>query len=93
MSALAGLRRGSVLLAVGMFLILAVMMVPVPTGMLDLMLTFNLQHFSRLQEKGGPRLLAPPDPPSLTPAASPHRTHDKKLGKGEQGPSGTDSNG
>jgi flagellar biosynthesis protein FlhA len=35
-------RRTSVLLAVGMFLILAVMMVPVPTGLLDLALTFNI---------------------------------------------------
>jgi len=39
---LLSLRRGSVLLAVGMFLILAVMIVPVPTGMLDLALTFNI---------------------------------------------------
>jgi flagellar biosynthesis protein FlhA len=43
MSSLFGsLRSGSVLLAVGMFLILAVMMVPVPTGLLDLIITFNI---------------------------------------------------
>ncbi len=36
------LREGSVLLAIGMFLILAVMLVPVPTGLLDLALTFNI---------------------------------------------------
>ncbi len=36
------LRRGSVLLALGMFLILAVMMVPVPTPLLDLIITFNI---------------------------------------------------
>jgi flagellar biosynthesis protein FlhA len=35
-------RNGSVLLAIGMFLILAVMMVPVPTGLLDLIITFNI---------------------------------------------------
>ena len=35
-------RSGTVLLAAGMFLILAVMMVPVPTGLLDLIITFNI---------------------------------------------------
>jgi flagellar biosynthesis protein FlhA len=36
------LRSGTVLLAFGMFLILGVMMIPVPTGFLDLALTFNI---------------------------------------------------
>jgi flagellar biosynthesis protein FlhA len=34
--------RGSILVAIGVFLILAVMMVPVPTGLLDLAITFNI---------------------------------------------------
>ncbi len=43
MTALLGsLRNGSILLAAGMFIILAVMMVPVPTGFLDLIITFNI---------------------------------------------------
>ncbi|MFN8179541.1 MAG: flagellar biosynthesis protein FlhA [bacterium] len=36
------LRQGSVLLAVGIFLILAVMIVPIPTALLDLAITFNI---------------------------------------------------
>ena len=36
------LRQGSILLAIGMFLILAVMLVPVPSWLLDLALTFNI---------------------------------------------------
>ena len=39
---LGNLRNGSLLLAVGMFLILAIMMVPVPTAILDLVITFNI---------------------------------------------------
>jgi len=39
---LAPLRQGSVLLAIGMFLVLAVMMVPVPATLLDLAITFNI---------------------------------------------------
>ena len=35
-------REGSVLLAIGMFLVLAVMLVPVPTPLLDLAITFNI---------------------------------------------------
>ncbi|MBZ0267736.1 flagellar biosynthesis protein FlhA [bacterium] len=35
-------RQGSILLAIGMFLTLAVMMVPVPTPLLDLVITFNI---------------------------------------------------
>jgi flagellar biosynthesis protein FlhA len=42
MGALFGARRGTAVLAVGMFLVLGVMMVPVPTGLLDLALTFNI---------------------------------------------------
>ncbi len=37
-----GARQGSILLAFGMFLTLAVMMVPVPTPLLDLVITFNI---------------------------------------------------
>jgi flagellar biosynthesis protein FlhA len=39
---LRNLRSGTVLLALGLFLILGVMMIPVPTGFLDLALTFNI---------------------------------------------------
>ena len=35
-------REGSILLALGMFLILAVMLVPIPTQLLDLAITFNI---------------------------------------------------
>ena len=42
MSALFGSRFGSMMLAVGMFLILGVMMIPMPTGLMDLALTFNI---------------------------------------------------
>jgi flagellar biosynthesis protein FlhA len=42
MGLLATLRRGSLLLAVGMFVILAVMIVPVPPPLLDLNITFNI---------------------------------------------------
>jgi flagellar biosynthesis protein FlhA len=42
MSAFFSARRGTALLAIGMFLVLGVMMVPLPTGLLDLALTFNI---------------------------------------------------
>ena len=42
MSMFRSLRAGTILLAVVMFGILAVMMVPVPTGLLDLIITFNI---------------------------------------------------
>ncbi len=31
----------------------------------DVLLTFNTAHFTRLAREGGPRVLAPPDPPSV----------------------------
>ncbi|NNE43104.1 MAG: flagellar biosynthesis protein FlhA [Gemmatimonadetes bacterium] len=42
MTALFATRFGSMMLAVGMFLILGVMMIPMPTGLMDLALTFNI---------------------------------------------------
>jgi predicted nucleic acid-binding protein len=33
----------------------------------DLFLTFNVADFVRLREPGGPRIVAPPDPPGLPP--------------------------
>ena len=32
----------------------------------DLMLTFNVEHFQRLATKDSPRIVAPPNPPSLS---------------------------
>lgn len=34
----------------------------------DLLLTFNVEDFTRLAEPDGPRIVAPPDPPGLPPA-------------------------
>jgi predicted nucleic acid-binding protein len=34
----------------------------------DLLLTFNVDDFTRLAEPEGPRILAPPDPPGMPPA-------------------------
>ena len=59
MNAPFGLRRGSILLAIGMFLILAVMMVPVPTGMLDLALTGLTEIYRKQEEVLGPWLPLP----------------------------------
>ena len=33
----------------------------------DVLLTFNVGDFTRLSDPGGPRILAPPDPPGLPP--------------------------
>lgn len=33
----------------------------------ELFLTFNIDDFTRLAEPGGPRIVAPPDPPGLPP--------------------------
>jgi predicted nucleic acid-binding protein len=37
----------------------------------ELMLTFNVKHFQPLAREGSPRVLAPPDPPSLEVALPP----------------------
>lgn len=34
----------------------------------ELFLTFNVDDFTRLAEPGGPRILAPPDPPGMPPS-------------------------
>jgi predicted nucleic acid-binding protein len=36
----------------------------------DLFLTFNVEDFTRLAEPGGPRIVAPPEPPGMPPDPS-----------------------
>ena len=38
----------------------------------DLFLTFNVDDFTRLAEPGGPRIVAPPEPPGMPPPAEPN---------------------